>query len=86
LKKISRSTAITVADPEPNLAVIPEQAAAQGMSVAQFVAILSAYWKQIAVITAVVTVFQDTGEIIRSSPGAGCGPGRADDENQLLRY
>jgi hypothetical protein len=36
--------------------------------------------------TVVVTVFQDTGEIIWSSPGAGCGPGRADDENQLLRY
>jgi polysaccharide biosynthesis transport protein len=47
-------TAITVALPEPNLAIIPEQVSHQGMSVAQFAAILLAYWKQIAVITVVV--------------------------------
>lgn len=47
-------TAITVALPEPNLATIPEQVSHQGMSVAQFAAILLAYWKQIAVITVVV--------------------------------
>jgi succinoglycan biosynthesis transport protein ExoP len=48
-------TAITVALPEPNLAIIPEQVSHQGMSVAQFAAILLAYWKQIAVITVVFT-------------------------------
>jgi succinoglycan biosynthesis transport protein ExoP len=48
-------TALTVALPEPNLAIIPDQASHQGMSVAQFAAILLAYWKQIAVITVVVT-------------------------------
>jgi uncharacterized protein involved in exopolysaccharide biosynthesis len=37
--------------PEPNLAIIPEQVSHQGMSVAQFSAILRAYWKQIAMIT-----------------------------------
>jgi polysaccharide biosynthesis transport protein len=47
-------TAITVALPEPNLAIIPEQVSHQGMSVAQFAAILLAYWKQIAVISLVV--------------------------------
>lgn len=47
-------TAITVAIPEPNLATIPEQVSHQGMSVAQFAAILLAYWKQIVVITVVV--------------------------------
>jgi polysaccharide biosynthesis transport protein len=54
LSKYSRipGTAITVATlPEPNLAAIPEQVSPQGMSVAQFSAILSAYWKQIALIT-----------------------------------
>jgi len=58
LSKFSRSpgTAITVALPEPNLAIIPEQVSHQGMSVAQFSAILLAYWKQIAVITVVVTI------------------------------
>lgn len=49
-------TAITVAAPEPNLATIPEPVSHQGMSVAQFSAILLAYWKQIAVITLVVTM------------------------------
>jgi succinoglycan biosynthesis transport protein ExoP len=48
-------TAITVALPEPNLATIPEQVSQQGMSVAQFAAILLHYWKQIAVITLVFT-------------------------------
>jgi succinoglycan biosynthesis transport protein ExoP len=47
----SSSTALTLALPEPNLAAIPEQAPDQGMSVAQFIAILLAYWMQIAVIT-----------------------------------
>ena len=47
-------TALAVALPEPNLATIPEQVSHQGMSVAQFAAILLAYWKQIAVITFVV--------------------------------
>jgi polysaccharide biosynthesis transport protein len=53
LSKFSRNpgTAITVAMPEPNLAIIPEQVSHQGMSVAQFSAILRAYWKQIAMIT-----------------------------------
>jgi succinoglycan biosynthesis transport protein ExoP len=37
--------------PEPNLAVIPEPVSDQGMSIAQFSAILLAYWKQIALIT-----------------------------------
>lgn len=55
MSKFSRTpgTAITVALPEPNLATIPEQVSHQGMSVAQFSAILFAYWKQIAVITVV---------------------------------
>jgi len=44
-------TAVTVALPEPNLAAIPEQVSDQGMSVAQFSAILFAYWRQIAVLT-----------------------------------
>jgi polysaccharide biosynthesis transport protein len=44
-------TAITIAQPEPNLAIIPEQASQQGMSVAQFLAILMAYRKQIILIT-----------------------------------
>jgi succinoglycan biosynthesis transport protein ExoP len=48
-------TAIAVALPEPNLAIIPEQVSHHGMSVAQFAAILLAYWKQIAVITVVFT-------------------------------
>jgi uncharacterized protein involved in exopolysaccharide biosynthesis len=47
-------TAITVALPEPNLATIPDQVSQQGMSVAQFSAILLAYWKQIVLITLVV--------------------------------
>jgi succinoglycan biosynthesis transport protein ExoP len=46
--------ALTLALPEPNLATIPEQVSPQGMSVAQFSAILRAYWKQIAVITVAV--------------------------------
>lgn len=56
MSKFNRTpgTAITVALPEPNLATIPEQISHQGMSVAQFSAILLAYWKQIAVITVVV--------------------------------
>jgi succinoglycan biosynthesis transport protein ExoP len=56
LNKFSRTpgTAITVALPEPNLAIIPEQVSPQGMSVAQFSAILLAYWKQIALITIAV--------------------------------
>ncbi len=44
-------TAITVALPEPNLAAIPDQVSHQGMSIAQFAAVLLAYWMQIAVIT-----------------------------------
>ncbi len=44
-------TALTVALPEPNLATIPEQLSHQGMSVAQFSAILLAYWKHIATLT-----------------------------------
>jgi polysaccharide biosynthesis transport protein len=58
LNKFSRApgTAITVALPEPNLAAIPEQISHLGMSVAQFVAILLAYWKQIVVITLATTV------------------------------
>jgi len=44
-------TAITLALPEPNLAAIPEQASQQGMSVAQFSAILMAYRKQIILVT-----------------------------------
>jgi succinoglycan biosynthesis transport protein ExoP len=51
--RISAAT-ITVSPPEPNLAVIPEPPAPQGMSMAQAVAILRAYWKQIAVITLLV--------------------------------
>ncbi|MEJ0005610.1 MAG: Wzz/FepE/Etk N-terminal domain-containing protein [Steroidobacteraceae bacterium] len=42
--------------PEPNLAVIPEQVDQQGMSAAQFAAILHAYWIQIATITFLTTV------------------------------
>ena len=49
-------TAITVALPEPNLAEIPAQASHQGMSVAQFAAILLAYWRQIVLITGVLIV------------------------------
>jgi uncharacterized protein involved in exopolysaccharide biosynthesis len=49
-------TAITVALPEPNLAAIPEQVSHHGMSVAQFSAILLAYWKEIAVITVVLII------------------------------
>ena len=49
-------TAITVSLPEPNPAIIPDQVSNQGMSVAQFSAILLAYWKQIAVITVVVAI------------------------------
>jgi polysaccharide biosynthesis transport protein len=53
LNKFPRTpgTAITLAMPEPNLAIIPEQVSPQGMSVAQFSAILLAYWKQITLIT-----------------------------------
>jgi uncharacterized protein involved in exopolysaccharide biosynthesis len=53
LSKISRSpgTAITVAMPEPNLAIIPEEDSHQGMSLAQFLAILRAYWIQAAAIS-----------------------------------
>jgi polysaccharide biosynthesis transport protein len=47
-------TAITLAIPEPNLATVPEATAPPGMSVAQFTAILLAYWKQITVITILV--------------------------------
>src|ERR1700733_2342664 len=39
--------------PEPNLAEIPEQASPHGMSLAQFAAILRAYWKQSALIVVV---------------------------------
>ena len=57
MNKYSRSpgTAITVAVPEPNLAAIPEQAASQTMSVAQFSAILMAYWRQIAILIFLIT-------------------------------
>jgi succinoglycan biosynthesis transport protein ExoP len=56
LNKFSRTpgTAITVAQPEPNLAAIPVQDSPAGMSVAQISSILLAYWKQIAVITVAV--------------------------------
>jgi succinoglycan biosynthesis transport protein ExoP len=58
LNKYSRTpgTAITVALPEPNLAAIPEQASHLGLSVAQIIAILLAYWKQIVVIILATTV------------------------------
>ena len=58
MSKFSRTpgTAIAVAFPEPNLATIPEQVSPQGMSVAQFSAILLAYWKQIVLITFVVAL------------------------------
>jgi succinoglycan biosynthesis transport protein ExoP len=49
-------TAITLPLPEPNLATIPEQTSHQGMSVAQFYAILLAYWMQIIAITVVATI------------------------------
>ena len=52
--RISHSTAVTVAVPEPNLAAIPEQLEPQAMSVSQFAAILRAYWKQAAVITVAI--------------------------------
>jgi succinoglycan biosynthesis transport protein ExoP len=62
LNKFNRTPgrAITVAMPEPNLATIPEQDAHQGMSVAQFSAILLAYWKQILLVTIVVTTLGAT--------------------------
>jgi len=55
LNKFSRTpgTAI-VAVSEPNLAAIPVELSHQAMSVAQFAAILLAYWKQIVLITVVV--------------------------------
>jgi polysaccharide biosynthesis transport protein len=58
LSKFSRTpgTAITVALPEPNLATVPEPILHQGMSVAQFSAILLAYWMQIALITILTAV------------------------------
>jgi succinoglycan biosynthesis transport protein ExoP len=46
-------TALMVPLPEPNLAEIPEQASPHGMSLAQFAAILRAYWKQSALIIVV---------------------------------
>ena len=49
------STALTVALSEPNLAAIPEQDSDRGMSLAQFAAILLAYWKQIVSITVLAT-------------------------------
>jgi polysaccharide biosynthesis transport protein len=57
LNRLSRTpgTALTVALPEPNLATIPEQVSQQGMSAAQFSAILLAYWKEIAIIFFVIT-------------------------------
>jgi succinoglycan biosynthesis transport protein ExoP len=59
LSKYSREpgTALTIPLPEPNLASIPDQVSSQGMSVAQFSAILAAYWKQIAVITVLAISF-----------------------------
>ncbi len=50
----STGTAVTVAMPEPNLAAIPEQNSNPGVSIAQLVAILRAYWKQTVLITVVV--------------------------------
>jgi succinoglycan biosynthesis transport protein ExoP len=57
LNRLSRNpgTAITVALPEPNLAAIPDELSQQGMSTAQFSAILLAYWKQIAMIAIAIT-------------------------------
>ena len=52
--KRTPGTAITLALPEPNLAVVPEPFGPPGMSVAQFSAILLAYWKQATVITILV--------------------------------
>ncbi len=49
-------SAIMVPVPEPNLATIPEQAAPQGLSMTQLTAILQAYWKQIALLTLLLTV------------------------------
>jgi uncharacterized protein involved in exopolysaccharide biosynthesis len=37
--------------PEPNLAIIPDQVSPQGISFAQYFAILRAYWKQVVMIT-----------------------------------
>jgi succinoglycan biosynthesis transport protein ExoP len=62
----SQGSAVTVALPEPNVATIPEQVSHQGMSLAQFAAILLAYWKQIAVITLVTATFAAVG--IKSLP------------------
>jgi polysaccharide biosynthesis transport protein len=58
LSQFSRTpgTAITVALPEPNLALIPEQTSHQGMSVAQFAAILLAYWRQVILITVAISL------------------------------
>jgi succinoglycan biosynthesis transport protein ExoP len=60
------SSAIAVALPEPNLAVIPELVSHHGLSVAQLAAILFAYWKQIAVTTAVLMVLGAV--VIKSLP------------------
>ena len=48
--------ALAVPLPEPNLAVIPERASQQGMSVAQISAVLLAYWKQIVAIAVTITL------------------------------
>ena len=47
-------TTLALSVPEPNLAAIPVEPTHQGMSPAQILAILLAYWKQIAVITVVL--------------------------------
>ncbi len=60
------SGALNVVLPEPNLAAVPEQEAQQGMSVAQFSAILLAYWKQIVLIAFVVILLGAL--IIKSMP------------------
>jgi succinoglycan biosynthesis transport protein ExoP len=52
--KATPGRAVTLALPEPNLAVVPEPFGPPGLSVAQFSAVLLAYWKQVTVITLLV--------------------------------
>lgn len=58
MSKFSRTpgTSMTVAIPDPILASYPEPISHPGLSFAQFYAILLAYWKQIVVITVVLTL------------------------------
>jgi uncharacterized protein involved in exopolysaccharide biosynthesis len=46
-----------VAVPEPNLAAVPEQLTHPGLSIAQYAAILLAYWKLITLLTLLLIVF-----------------------------